>query len=73
MIDPKVTKLVKEFEQQIKQCNETWAKLQKNNVYVRAEFKGMHSHDDPKSLGTVTVPKSIVVSKITQSVEYLKD
>ena len=64
MIDPKVTKLVKEFEQQIKDVNATWAKLQKNNVYVRAEFKGMHSYDDPKS---------IVVSKVTQSVEYLKD
>jgi|SaaInl59LU_5_DNA_1037362.scaffolds.fasta_scaffold12187_3 hypothetical protein len=63
MIDPKVTKLVKELEQQIKQVNETWAKLQKNNVFVRAEFKGTHTYDEPKS---------IVVTKITQNVEYLK-
>lgn len=62
MIDPKVTKLVKEFEKQIKDLNVTWAKLQANDVYVRAEFTGTHSYTEPKSL---------VVSEIRQSVNYL--
>jgi hypothetical protein len=62
MIDPKVTKLVKEFEKQIKDLNVTWAKLQANDVYVRAEFAGTHSYTEPKSL---------VVSEIKQSVNYL--
>ena len=62
MKDQKVIKLVKEFEKQIKDLNVTWAKLQSNDVYVRAELVGTHSYTEPKSL---------VVSEIKQNINYL--
>ena len=64
MKDPKVTALVKQFEKEIAVVNDTWAKLQANDVYVRLEIKGNSSYTEPKYL---------LVTDITQSVKYTKE
>ena len=63
MIDPKVTKLVKEFEQQIEQVNKTWAKLQATGCYVRVDQLGVSTYEATKSLS---------INEITQHVSYKK-
>lgn len=63
MKDPKVTKLVSEFEKTVAALNKSWAALQKNDVYVRLDIKGQMTYDDPKY---------IEVNQITQSVQYGK-
>jgi hypothetical protein len=62
MQDPKVKKLVTQFNKDVAALNRTWAALQKNDVFARLELKGQM---------TYTEPKYVEVSKITQHVEYL--
>ena len=64
MKDPKVTALVKQFEKEIAVVNDTWSKLQAQDVYVRLEIKGNSSYTEPKYL---------LISDITQSVKYTKE
>jgi len=64
MKDPKVTELVKQFKKELDQLNKTWQKLQVEGMYVDVSAEGTHSYTDPKSF---------VVKRMTQSVEYFKD
>jgi hypothetical protein len=64
MKDPKVTELVKQFKKELDQLNKTWQKLQVEGMYVDVSTEGTHSYTDPKSF---------VVKRMTQSVEYFKD
>ena len=63
MKDPKISKLVQQFEKEVAAVNKTWAALHNNNVFVRASIKGMSSY---------TESKYIDIEQITQSVEYMK-
>ena len=61
MKDPKVQELVKEFEQNIKALNSIWAKLQKENVYVRVDQKGDTFNGENRRFE---------IHEITQSISY---
>ena len=64
MKDPKVTALAKQFEKDVAALNDTWTKLQANDVYVRIDIKGN---------STYTEPKYLLVTDIVQSVKYTKE
>jgi len=64
MKDPKVTELVKKFQNQLKDINNLWTLLQKEGVYIDLRAEGTHTYDDPKYFS---------ITRITQSVEYLRE
>lgn len=64
MHDPKVKKLVTQFNKDIAALNKTWAALQKNDVFARLELKGQMTYAEPKY---------VEVTKITQHVEYMNN
>jgi len=64
MKDPKVSKLVQQFQKEVAALNKTWASLHNHDVFVRASIKGMNTYTDLKYID---------IEKITQSVEYMKD
>jgi|DEB0MinimDraft_10_1074344.scaffolds.fasta_scaffold00801_9 hypothetical protein len=64
MKDPKVTELVKKFQNQLKDINNLWTVLQKEGVYIDLRAEGTHTYDDPKYFS---------ITRITQSVEYLRE
>jgi hypothetical protein len=64
MKDPKVEELVKQFKREIALVNKTWHKLQAEGMYVDVSAEGTHTYNDPKSF---------VVKRMTQSVEYFKE
>jgi len=64
MKDPKVTELVKKFQKQLKDINNLWTVLQKEGVYIDLRAEGTHTYDDPKYFS---------ITRITQSVEYLRE
>jgi hypothetical protein len=64
MKDPKVTDLVKKFQKQLKDLNALWAVLQKEGMYIDLRAEGTHTYNDPKYFS---------ITRMTQSVEYLKD
>jgi hypothetical protein len=64
MKDPKVIELVKQFKVELTQLNKTWHKLQTEGMYVDVSAEGTHSYTDPKSF---------VIKRMTQSIEYFKE
>lgn len=64
MKDPKVTELVKQFKNEISQVNKTWHKLQDEGMWVDVSTEGTN---------TYAGPKSFVIKRMTQSVDYFKD
>jgi hypothetical protein len=64
MKDPKVVELVKQFKSEISQINKTWHKLQAEGMYVDVSAEGTSNYTDPKSF---------VIKRMTQSVDYFKE
>jgi|MEHZ01.5.fsa_nt_MEHZ011379103.1_1 hypothetical protein len=64
MKDPKVENLVKQFKTEIAQVNKTWYKLQAEGMYIDVSAE---------SNGNYNEPKSFVVKRMTQNVEYFKE
>lgn len=61
MKDPKVTKLIEQFELQITELNKTWKDLQSEDCYIRLDQLGTATYESPKSL---------VITEITQHIKY---
>ena len=64
MKDPKVEKLVAKFKEQIAEINKTWASLQEEGMYIDIRAEGSHNYTDKKYFA---------ITRMTQSVEYLKE